>query len=51
MDPESPEVKATVTLGLSIQVARDVKRKCQLVERLAERHLRDLVIVAEKVFN
>jgi hypothetical protein len=40
-----------VALAFIIQAAPDIKRKLQSVERLGERSLRDLVIVAEKVFN
>ena len=51
MVPESPEVKAAVALAFTNKAAPDIKRKLQRVERLGEKSLRDLVIVAEKVFN
>lgn len=51
MDPELPETKASLALVFINQAAPDIKRKLQRVERLGEKSLRDLVIVAEKVFN
>jgi hypothetical protein len=51
MDPELPETKALLALVFINQAAPDIKRKLQRVERLGEKSLRDLVIVAEKVFN
>ena len=50
MDPESLKVKA-VTLAFIIQTAPDIKKNLQTVERLCKKSLRDLVIVAERVFN
>lgn len=51
MDPELPETKALLALVFINQAAPDIKRKLQRVERLGEKSLRDLVRVAEKVFN
>ena len=51
MDPESLEVKVAVTLVFIIQTAPDIKKNLQTVERLRKKSLRDLVIVAERVFN
>lgn len=51
MDPKSPGAKAMATLAFINQAAPDIKRKLQRVERSGEKGLRDLVIVAEKVFN
>ena len=51
MDPESLEVKVAVTLAFIIQTAPDIKKNLQTVERFRKKSLRDLVIVAERVFN
>lgn len=51
MDPEAPENTAAIVMAFVNQAAPDVKRKLQRVERLGERSLQDLVVVAERVFN
>lgn len=51
MDPESPEAKAMATLAFINQVAPYIKRTLQRAERLGEKGLKGLVIMAEKVFN
>ena len=51
MHPESPEAKAAVALAFINQAAPDIKQKLQRVERLGEKSVRELVIVAERVFN
>lgn len=50
MDPDSPEAKAAVALAFIKQAVPDIKIKLQWVEML-EKNLRDLVIVADKMFN
>ncbi|CAK7318078.1 Gag polyprotein [Vulpes lagopus] len=51
MNPEAPETKATIITAFVNQAAPDIKRKLQRVERLGEKSLQDLVIVAERVYN
>lgn len=51
MDPELPEAKAAFTLAFIIQARPDIRKKVQRVERLKEKSLRDLGIVAKRVFN
>lgn len=51
MDPEAPENTAAIVMAFVNQAAPDLKRKLQRVERLGERSLQDLVVVAERVFN
>ena len=51
MNPEAPETKATSIMAFVIQATPDIKRKLQRVERLGEKNLQDLIIVAEKVSN
>lgn len=52
MEPGSPEKKAAVAIIAFVnQAAVYIKTKLQRVERLREESLRDLVIVAEKVFH
>ena len=51
MDSESLEANTAVAPAFINQVAPDIKRKLQRVERLVEKKLRKLVIVAEEVFN
>jgi hypothetical protein len=51
IDPESPEANSAVTLAFINQASPYIKRKLQKVERLGEKKLRKLVIVAEEVFN
>ena len=47
----SLEVKVAVILAFIIQTAPDIKKNLQTVERFRKKSLRDLVIVAERVFN
>ncbi|XP_072696725.1 uncharacterized protein [Canis lupus baileyi] len=51
MNPEAPETKAAIIMAFVNQAARDIKKKLQRVERLREKSLQDLVIVAERVYN
>ncbi|KAK1327363.1 LOW QUALITY PROTEIN: hypothetical protein QTO34_014995 [Cnephaeus nilssonii] len=51
MDPEAPESKAAVVMAFVNQSAADIRRKLQKVDRLGEKNLQDLLIVAEKVYN
>lgn len=51
MDPESLDRKAAIVLSFINQAAPDIKKKLQRADRLGERSLRDLVIMAERVFN
>ena len=51
MNPEAPETKATVFMAFVNQAEPDIKKKLQRVERLGEKSLQDLVIVAEQVYN
>ena len=51
MGPEAPETKAAIITAFVNQAAPDSKRKLQSVERLGEKSLQDLVIVAERVCN
>ncbi|ERE86981.1 putative Gag polyprotein [Cricetulus griseus] len=48
-DPEAGESQTTVMFAFINQAAQDIKRKLQSIDRLGEKHLRDLVAVAEKV--
>lgn len=50
-DSESQENAATLILAFINQAAPDIKRKIQKLERLGEKSIRNLVIVAEKVYN
>ena len=47
MNPEAPETKAAIIMAFVNQAAPDIKKKLQRVERLGEKSLQDLVIVAE----
>ena len=51
MNPEAPETKAAIIMAFVNQAAPDIKKKLQRVERLREKSLQDLVIVAEQVYN
>ena len=51
MNPEAPETKAAIIMAFVNQAAPDIKKKLQRVERLGEKSLQDLVIVAERVYN
>ncbi|KAK1333903.1 LOW QUALITY PROTEIN: hypothetical protein QTO34_006292 [Cnephaeus nilssonii] len=51
MDPEAPESKAAVVMAFVNQSAADIRRKLQKVDRLGEKSLEDLLIVAKKVYN
>ncbi|XP_057343520.1 uncharacterized protein LOC130679193 [Manis pentadactyla] len=51
MDPEAPENRAAIVMAFVNQAAPYIKRKLQRVERLGEKNLQDLVVVAERVFN
>uniref|UniRef100_A0ABI7YSQ1 CCHC-type domain-containing protein n=1 Tax=Felis catus TaxID=9685 RepID=A0ABI7YSQ1_FELCA len=51
MDPEALESKAAVILAFVNQSAIDIRRKLQKIDRLGEKSLQDLLVVAEKVYN
>ena len=51
MNPEAPETKAAIIMAFVNQAAPDIKRKLRRVERLGEKSLQDLIIVAERVYN
>ena len=51
MNPEAPETKAIIIMAFVNQAAPDIKKKLQRVERLGEKSLQDLVIVAERVYS
>ncbi|CAD7670933.1 unnamed protein product [Nyctereutes procyonoides] len=51
MNPEALETKAAIIMAFVNQAAPDIKKKLQRVERLGEKSLQDLVIVAERVYN
>uniref|UniRef100_A0ABI7ZV80 CCHC-type domain-containing protein n=1 Tax=Felis catus TaxID=9685 RepID=A0ABI7ZV80_FELCA len=51
MDPEAPESKAAVILAFVNQSAVDIRRKLQKIDRLGEKSLQDLLVVAEKAYN
>ena len=51
MNPEAPETKAAIIMAFVNQAAPDIKKKLQRVERLGEKSLQDLVIIAERVYN
>lgn len=51
MDPEAPESKAAVMMAFVNQSAADIRRKLQRVDRMGEKNLQDLMVVAEKVYN
>uniref|UniRef100_A0A8C8U412 Core shell protein Gag P30 domain-containing protein n=1 Tax=Peromyscus maniculatus bairdii TaxID=230844 RepID=A0A8C8U412_PERMB len=50
-DPESPMTTQAVILAYINQAAPDIRKKLQSLDRLGERNLRELVAVAEKVYN
>lgn len=50
-DPEHVYYKSTVAMTFINQLAPDIKKKLQKVERRGERPIRDLVTIAEKVYN
>ena len=51
MNPEAPETKAAIIMAFVNQAALNIKKKLQRVERLGEKSLQDLVIVAERVYK
>lgn len=51
IDPEKTEHLRTVALAYINQSAHDIKKKLQKVERLGEKQFRDLIEIAEKVYN
>ena len=51
MNPKAPETKAAIIMAFVNQATPDIKKKLQRVERLGEKSLQDLVIVAEQVYN
>ena len=51
MNPEALETKAAIIMAFVNQAAPDIEKKLQRVERLGEKSLQDLVIVAERVYN
>ena len=51
MDPEALESKAAVIMAFVNQSAIDIRRKLQKIDRLGEKSLQDLLVVAEKVYN
>ncbi|XP_059536595.1 uncharacterized protein LOC132225509 [Myotis daubentonii] len=51
MDPEAPENKAAVIMSFINQSATDIRKKLQRIDRLGEKSLQVLLVVAEKVFN
>ena len=51
MNLEAPETKAVIIMAFVNQAPPDIKKKLQRVERLGEKSLQDLVIVAERVYN
>ena len=51
MNPEALETKAAIIMAFVNQAAPDMKKKLQRVERLGEKSLQEVVIVAERVYN
>ncbi|XP_058569236.1 uncharacterized protein LOC131502479 isoform X2 [Neofelis nebulosa] len=51
MDPEALESKAAVIMAFVNQSAKDIRRKLQKIDRLGEKSLQDLLVVAKKVYN
>ncbi|XP_025782017.1 LOW QUALITY PROTEIN: uncharacterized protein LOC112863120 [Puma concolor] len=51
MDPKALESKAAVIKAFVNQSAVDIRRKLQKIDRLGEKSLQDLLVVAEKVYN
>ncbi|XP_021104403.1 uncharacterized protein LOC106007844 [Heterocephalus glaber] len=51
MDPEATETKAAVIMDFVNQVAPDIRRKLQKVDRLREKSIQDLGAVAERAYN
>ncbi|XP_058556932.1 uncharacterized protein LOC131495802 [Neofelis nebulosa] len=51
MDPEAPESKAAVIVAFVNQAAIDIRKKLQKIDRLGEKSLQDLLVVAEKIYN
>lgn len=49
-NPEAPETRAAIVMAFVNQAAPDIKRKLQRVERLGEKSLQDLIVVA-RVYN
>ena len=51
MDPQADESRVAVMLAFVNQVAPDIWKKMQKIERLGEQSIQDLVRAAERVFN
>ncbi|VFV47362.1 gag protein [Lynx pardinus] len=51
MDPEAPESKAAVIMAFVNESAIDIRRKLQRIDRLGDKSLQDLLVVAKKVYN
>ncbi|XP_039073738.1 LOW QUALITY PROTEIN: uncharacterized protein LOC120220685 [Hyaena hyaena] len=51
MDPEAKSSKSAVAMAFINQEAPDICLKLQKLERLVEKSLQDLVVVAERVYN
>ncbi|KAK1346846.1 hypothetical protein QTO34_000706 [Cnephaeus nilssonii] len=49
MDPEAPNNRVAVVMAFVNQLATDIRRKLQKVDRLGEKSLKDLLEVAEKI--
>lgn len=50
-NPESEESQPAVVLAYVNQAAPDIKKKLQSLKRLGKKSIRDLVTVAEKIYN
>ena len=51
MDPEEEGTQAALMMHFVNQVAPDIRKKLQKLERLGEKSIQDLIIVAERVYN
>lgn len=51
LDPAAPEIKSTVIMSLVDQAAPDIKHKLERIDRLGEKSLQELLVVAEKVVD
>ncbi|XDC53281.1 hypothetical protein R6Z07M_004463 [Ovis aries] len=51
MDPEAEGSQAALIMHFVNQVAPDIRKKLQKLERLGEKNIQDLITVAERVYN
>lgn len=49
--PDTQETEMILIFAFLNQAAPDIKKKLRKLDRLGERNIRDLIMVAERVFN